>query len=87
MENVIRIGSVVYSKRGRDAGGYFMVSEIRDADFVFIADGHTHKLARPQKEKYKTSEKQRTRFGRHCRKADCRKKSVRQRGKERIKKL
>lgn len=31
MENVIRIGSVVYSKRGRDAGGYFMVSEIRDA--------------------------------------------------------
>ena len=45
MENVIRIGSVVYSKRGRDAGGYFMVSEIRDADFVFIADGHTHKLA------------------------------------------
>ena len=68
MENVIRIGSVVYSKRGRDAGGYFIACP-------------------SQKEKYKTSEKQRTRFGRHCRKADCRKKSVRQRGKERIKKL
>ena len=53
MENVIRIGSVVYSKRGRDAGGYFMVSEIRDADFVFIADGHTHKLARPKKKNIK----------------------------------
>ena len=44
MENVIRIGSVVYSKRGRDAGGYFAVVSVLDADFVFVADGQTHNI-------------------------------------------
>ena len=53
MENVIRIGSVVYSKRGRDAGGYFAVVSVLDADFVFVADGQTHKLARPKKKNIK----------------------------------
>lgn len=40
----LKLGSVVYSKMGRDKGKYYIVTEIVDDEFVKIADGDLRKL-------------------------------------------
>lgn len=46
-------GIVVISQKGRDKGRCFMILYQMDADFVLIADGHTHKLEKPKKKRRK----------------------------------
>ena len=53
MERPITVGTVVYSRAGRDEGNYFMVSEIIDDDYVAIVDGDIRKLSAPKKKKIK----------------------------------
>ena len=47
------IGRVVLSKQGRDAGRFFVILQVVDDDFVFMADGLTRKLDHPKKKKVK----------------------------------
>ena len=44
----LKIGDVVLSKKGRDANNYFMVVAVQD-DFVYVADGKKHVLAKAKK--------------------------------------
>ena len=53
MEKPMEIGSVVFSRAGRDKGIYFMVYEIVDSDFVTLVDGDVRKLNKPKKKKIK----------------------------------
>lgn len=53
MERPLGVGSVVYSRAGRDEGRYYMVYEILDDTFVTIVDGHLRKLSKPKKKKLK----------------------------------
>ena len=53
MEKPLTVGSVVYSRAGRDEGRYYVVVEIVDDSFVTIADGDVRKLAKPKKKKTK----------------------------------
>jgi ribosomal protein L14E/L6E/L27E len=53
MEKPIEIGSVVFSKAGRDSGKNFMVLEIVDCNFVKIVDGETRRLEMPKLKKLK----------------------------------
>lgn len=53
MERPITVGSIVYSRAGRDEGRYFMVTAILDDSYVSIADGSVRKLAKPKKKKIK----------------------------------
>lgn len=46
--DMLHIGSVVLSVRGRDKGNYFTVVALVD-DIVYIADGDKHKLSSPKK--------------------------------------
>ena len=48
----LTVGDVVLSKKGRDAGSYFMVVDIQ-GDFVFVADGKKHVLAKSKKKNVK----------------------------------
>ena len=48
----LNIGDVVLSQRGRDAGNYFMVVEVL-GDFVYVADGKKHALAKAKKKNVK----------------------------------
>ena len=50
---LVKVGSVVISKAGRDSGKPFMVVEVVDAQYVHIADGVIRKLATPKKKKLK----------------------------------
>ncbi len=45
-------GQLVRSLAGRDAGNYFMVAG-SEGEYVFLADGDIHKLAKPKKKKRK----------------------------------
>lgn len=45
----IVIGSVVMAKSGRDKGLYFVVTDILENGYVFIADGKRRKLQKPKK--------------------------------------
>ncbi len=49
----ITVGSVVFSKAGRDKGNFFMVLEILDDAYVNIVDGEIRKLDRPKRKKIK----------------------------------
>lgn len=49
----IGLGSIVLSKAGRDEGTYFIVTELVDKDYVKIADGSKHPLAKPKLKKIK----------------------------------
>jgi ribosomal protein L14E/L6E/L27E len=49
----IRLGSVVKSKSGRDAGRMFVVCGIIDDAFVFIADGDLRKIDKPKRKRMK----------------------------------
>ena len=53
MDKPISVGSVVYSRAGRDAGVFFLVVEVVDDDFVKICDGDVRKLAKPKLKKIK----------------------------------
>ena len=53
MERPITVGSIVYSRAGRDEGRYFMVTAILDDSYVSIVDGSVRKLAKPKKKKIK----------------------------------
>ena len=48
----LNVGDVVLSKRGRDASNYFMVVGV-EGDFVYVADGKKHVLAKPKKKNIK----------------------------------
>lgn len=53
MKAPIEPGFVVFSKKGRDKGRYFVVLYTLDADFVMIADGDTRKLDHLKKKRRK----------------------------------
>ena len=44
----LRVGQLVRSKAGRDAGFYLLVLGVRDAQFVVVADGKLRRVARPK---------------------------------------
>ncbi|CDZ75238.1 hypothetical protein ING2D1G_1098 [Peptoniphilus sp. ING2-D1G] len=49
----IKVGQVVKSKAGRDAGTIFLVNKILDENYVSIVDGKSRKLVNPKKKKIK----------------------------------
>jgi ribosomal protein L14E/L6E/L27E len=49
----MRLGSVVFSKAGRDRGGCFAVVAVVDENFVRIADGEKHRLENAKLKKLK----------------------------------
>ncbi len=55
MENTkyLKIGQVVRSKNGRDAGNVFVVVSIVDDSYVKIVDGRKRKLENPKLKKIK----------------------------------
>lgn len=53
MEKPIQIGSIVFSKAGRDAGKFFLVTEIIDDNYVKIVDGKLRRLEKPKVKKIK----------------------------------
>lgn len=53
MKPPIEPGYVVFSKKGRDKGRYFVVLYTVDADFVMIGDGDTRKLDHLKKKRRK----------------------------------
>ncbi len=53
MKPPILPGYVVFSKKGRDKGRYFVVLYALDADFVMVADGETRKLTHLKKKRRK----------------------------------
>lgn len=53
MEKPVCVGSVVFSRAGRDKGSFFLVVEIVDDVYVKMADGDLRKLAKPKLKKLK----------------------------------
>lgn len=53
MKPIISPGHVVFSKKGRDKGRYFVVLYMVDAEFALITDGETRKLDRMKKKRLK----------------------------------
>ena len=53
MKPSILPGIVVFSKKGRDKGRYFVVLYTLDAEFVMIGDGDTRKLDHLKKKRRK----------------------------------
>ena len=53
MERPITIGSVVYSRAGRDEGNFFIVYAVIDDSYVLIVDGNIRKVNNPKKKKIK----------------------------------
>lgn len=53
MKPPIQPGFVVFSKKGRDKGRYFVVLYTLDAEFVMIGDGDTRKLDHLKKKRRK----------------------------------
>ncbi len=51
--NEIKVGSVVFSKAGRDQGKFYVVTEIVDASYVKIADGDLRRVDTPKLKKIK----------------------------------
>lgn len=49
----IELGTICYSKSGRDKGRYYAVVGIIDDQYVLIADGMLRKLSKPKKKKLK----------------------------------
>lgn len=48
----LQIGSIVFSKMGRDAGKYYIIVKL-DEQFCYIADGSLRKLKNPKKKNIK----------------------------------
>ncbi|MBS6610248.1 MULTISPECIES: KOW domain-containing RNA-binding protein [Peptoniphilus] len=55
MDNTFSLlrGQVVRSKKGRDEGKVFVITEIIDENFLYLVDGKLRKLDRPKKKKVK----------------------------------
>ena len=55
MDNTLSLvkGQVVRSKKGRDEGKVFVITEIIDKDFLCLVDGKLRKLDRTKKKKVK----------------------------------
>ncbi len=51
--NEIKVGSVVFSKAGRDQGKFYVVTEIVDDNYVKIADGDLRRVDTPKLKKIK----------------------------------
>ncbi len=51
MKPPILPGTIVFSKKGRDKGRYFVVLYTLDADFVEISDGNTRKIDHRKKKR------------------------------------
>ena len=49
----IELGSVVFSKAGRDAGRFYIVTEIVSDDYVRICDGDVRRIDKPKLKKIK----------------------------------
>lgn len=47
------LGSVVYSKSGRDCGSYYAVIQVLDSEYVLIADGAKRRIENPKRKKVK----------------------------------
>jgi len=52
-EEGLRVGQLVRSKAGRDAGSYFLVVGVQNARWVMVADGRLRKVGRPKKKNVK----------------------------------
>ena len=52
MEDMPKLGDIVYSKAGRDKNRYYIVMEI-DAPYIRTCDGDLHKVEKPKKKKVK----------------------------------
>ncbi len=48
-----KVGQVVYSKAGRDAGKKFIIVSIPDESYVYISDGDLRKIEKPKRKKAK----------------------------------
>ena len=46
----ITVGTIVFSKAGRDKGNIFLTLDVKDG-YAFIADGDTRKIEKPKKKK------------------------------------
>ncbi|MGM9610600.1 MAG: hypothetical protein ACI3ZE_03090 [Candidatus Woodwardiibium sp.] len=53
MDTSLLLGSIVTSLCGRDKGRSFVVVEIIDADYVYIADGRLRRVESPKRKKIK----------------------------------
>ena len=53
MENPIVVGRIVCSRAGRDKEKYFIVVDLIDENYVYLADGVLRKLSSPKKKKIK----------------------------------
>ena len=51
VEYPVEIGRVAVSTAGRDKGRYFVIIDIIDAQYVYIADGDLRTKGRPKKKK------------------------------------
>lgn len=49
----IKVGSVVFSKAGRDQGKFYVVTEVVDEEYVKIADGDLRRVDTPKLKKIK----------------------------------
>ncbi|WP_010237737.1 MULTISPECIES: KOW domain-containing RNA-binding protein [Clostridium] len=47
------LGTVVYSKAGRDTDRKFIIMDIIDKEYVYICDGDLRKVQKPKKKKIK----------------------------------
>lgn len=48
-EEGLRVGQLVRSKAGRDAGSYFLIVGLGERQMVMVADGRLRKVSRPKK--------------------------------------
>jgi ribosomal protein L14E/L6E/L27E len=49
----LETGRLVFSKAGRDKGLAFVIVEVLDSQYVYIADGHLRTIKKPKKKKTK----------------------------------
>ena len=52
-EEAAVLSHIALSLCGRDAGNYFIITEIADRDHVMIADGKVRRVEKPKKKKLK----------------------------------
>ena len=52
MDNEFNAGDIVFSKKGRDSGRYYIVMRVED-NYAYICDGDLHKTEKPKKKKLK----------------------------------
>jgi len=48
----VGLGSIVFSKAGRDQGDYYVVVAV-EGEYAYICDGKTRKSDKPKKKKFK----------------------------------